>query len=376
MTDKEYIVTADYILGVLRAMIDGSPLPEKPLDVSFRMIYSLSKHHSLASTIYHYIENEVKKEGDTALIAAWQKERDVDFVKNLKQKDEFRRITELFTDEKISFLPLKGFLMKALYPRPELRTMADMDIFVSEEHIERAINLLLDRGYVCEHEIDDEGVHEALAKPPFINVELHRHLYQGSDFSFSDAKPKEDNPYWYLMEDSDFFAFILRHSKKHYTHGGCGMRAVLDIFLYKRKNPELITSEDFINKLKENDLYEFYVTISALADKWFLGKEPETDISEFEIYTVTGGTYGTLANSMGFGMKEHGRFRYVFGRIFPSPKLIMQRYKWVRKCVILLPVGYIVRIVQSIFNGRAKSHVDAISESNKREKKNNKNGSV
>ena len=56
----------------------------------------------------------------------------------------------------------------------------------------------------------------------------------------------KDNPYWYVMEDSDFFAFILRHAKKHYTHGGCGIRAILDIFLYMRKNTELVTSEEFI----------------------------------------------------------------------------------------------------------------------------------
>lgn len=377
MTDKEYLKASEYIIGVLRTMIDGSPLPKKPADTSFEMICRLAKHHSLASTVYHYIENEVKKEASPALVAVWQKERDVDFVKNLKQSDEFRRVTELFTKEKVAFLPLKGLIMKTLYPRPELRTMADMDIFVSVPQAERARELLLGMGYICEHEPDLEDVHDSLAKPPFINIELHKRLYKGSEFSFSDCKPKEDNPYWYVMEDEDFFAFMLRHAKKHYTHGGCGIRAVLDIFLYKRAKPNLVASEAFIDKLKENELYEFYVTVSALADKWFLGKEPETDISEFELYTVTGGTYGTLANSMGFQMEQHGKFKYIFSRIFPSPKIIKKRYKWVRRCAILLPVGYIVRIVQSIFNGRVKSHVDAISESNKREKeKNSKNGSV
>ena len=369
MTDKEYIVTSSYIFGVLRTMIDGSPLPSKPSDVSYRMIYGLSKHHSLASTIYYYIEEEVKKDAPSDLVSVWQKERDVDFVKNLKQTDEFRKITELFTDEKIPFLPLKGFIMKALYPRPELRTMADMDIFVSKEYIERAKNLLIERGYVLEHDTDEEEVHDSLAKPPFINVELHRWLYQGSDYSFDDARQKDDNPYWYLMEESDFFAFILRHAKKHYTHGGCGIRAVLDIFLYKRKNPELVQSEDFIRKLKENDLYEFYTSISALADKWFLTKEPGIDISELELYTVTGGTYGTLSNVIGFNFDEHGRFKYLWERIFPSPKVIMRRYRWAKKCVLLVPLGYIVRIVESIFNGRVKNHIVAVSEVEKKRKK-------
>lgn len=368
MTDKEYLKTSEYIIGALRTMIDGAPLPEKPSDTSFEMIYRLSKHHSLASTVYYYIENEVKKEASPALVAAWQKERDIDFVKNLKQTDEFRRVTELFTKEKVSFLPLKGFMMKALYPRPELRTMADMDIYVSEEQSARARELLEGIGYICEHDPDVQEVHDSMAKPPFINIELHKLLYQGSDFTFSDCRPKEDNPYWYVMEDDDFFAFMLRHAKKHYTHGGCGIRAVLDIFLYKRRYQNLAASESFINILKENELYDFYVTVSALADKWFSGKEPEIDISEFEIYTLTGGTYGTLTNSMGFGMEHQGRFKYIFSRIFPAPKIIKKRYRWVRRCVILLPVGYIARIVESVFNGRAKIHVNAISESNKREK--------
>ena len=194
MTDKEYLKASEYIIGALRTMIDGSPLPEKPADTSFEMIYRLAKHHSLASTVYHYIENEVKKEASPSLVAVWQKERDVDFVKNLKQTDEFRRVTELFTKEKVSFLPLKGLIMKTLYPRPELRTMADMDIFVSVPQAERARELLLGIGYICEHEPDLEDVHDSLAKPPFINIELHKRLYKGSEFSFSDCKSKEDNP--------------------------------------------------------------------------------------------------------------------------------------------------------------------------------------
>ena len=373
MTDKEYLKASEYIIGALRTMIDGSPLPEKPADTSFEMIYRFAKHHSLASTVYHYIENEVKKEASPSLVAVWQKERDVDFVKNLKQTDEFRRVTELFTKEKVSFLPLKGLIMKTLYPRPELRTMADMDIFVSVPQAERARELLIGMGYVCERDPDLEEIHDSLKKPPFVNIELHKLLYKGSEFSFSDCKPKEDNPYWYVMEDDDFFSFLLRHARKHYNNGGCGIRAVLDIFLYKRAKPNLAESVAFMDKLKKNGLYEFYITISALGDMWFLGKEPETDISEFELYTVTGGTYGTLVNRAGF----ERRFKYILSRIFPSPIVIKKRYRWVKRCVILLPVGYIVRIVQSIFNGRVKSHVDAISESNKREKeKNSKNGSV
>lgn len=368
MTDRDYIKTSEYIIGVLRTVVGGEPLPNKPTDVSWHGVYSLAKHHSLASTLYSYIEADLLKDAPSELVWHWKKERDIDFVKNVKQTSAFSEITELFTREKLAFLPLKGFMMKKLYPRPELRTMADMDIYVSEKQADRARDMLISIGYKCERDPNEEEIHDQLLKPPFINVELHKVLYKGSDFSFEDCTPREDNPYWYVMKDEDFFLFMLRHTHKHYTHGGCGIRAVLDFYLYKKAHPEILT-EKVENVIKESGLSDFYKKISALADKWFAASETGEDIAGFELFTVTGGTYGTFETRMQVSIKESGKLKYSLSRIFPPVKILKKRYKWVRKCVLLVPFAYIVRIVESIFNGRIKWHLKTAKKANEKNKK-------
>lgn len=369
MTDREYIKISEYITGVLRTVVCGAPLPDKPFDISWGSVYSLAKHHSLASTIYSSIEAELLNDAPLELVATWRKERDIDFVKNVKQTAAFSEITELFTREKLAFLPLKGFMMKKLYPRPELRTMADMDIYVSNEQADRARELLISIGYKCEKDPDEEEIHDQMLKPPFINVELHKVLYKDSDFSFDDCTPREDNPYWYVMKNEDFFLFMLRHTYKHYTHGGCGIRAVLDLYLYKNAHSEMFT-EKFENRISETGLFDFYKKISALADKWFAAADISEDISAFELFTVTGGTYGTYETRMQADIKESGNLKYSLSKIFPPVKIIRQRYKWVRKCVLLVPVAYVVRIVESIFNGRIKWHLKTAKKVNKKNKEN------
>ena len=46
MTVKEYLATSEYIIGTLRTMIDGAPLPQKAEDVSYWPSYFAEKEVS------------------------------------------------------------------------------------------------------------------------------------------------------------------------------------------------------------------------------------------------------------------------------------------------------------------------------------------
>lgn len=360
----------EYFRKVLLASVDGAALPKKPDDISWQSVFGMAKHHSLLTAAYDALRETLKNEASPELIAYLEKQYSIEYARNLTQNAEFKVITELFTKEKIPFLPLKGFLMKALYPKPELRVMADMDIYIGEENAKKARDLLSDIGYTCEVDPDIVDLHDVMVKLPFINVELHRCVEVGSDFGFSSCEPKEENPYWYVMSEKDFFMSMIRHTRKHYIHGGCGVRAILDLYLYKKKNKEFFNAPDFASEFEDDELYEFYKTISDVSDKWFSNDTEITELSEFEIYTLSGGTYGSLENRISKKLDKQSKLSYVISRLFPPPRAIILRYRWVKKCVILLPIGYLVRLVQAIFNGRAKEQAVAVSKANK--KKNTK----
>ncbi len=367
MDYTQYLLVCEYIIKVLRTMAFGEPLADKPDSVKWGEVYAVAKSHSFAGTLFYFLEDVLKSEAEGELLSQWERDRDFEFLKDRKQKEEFSRITELFTKEKLSFLPLKGFMMKALYPKSVYRFMVDMDIYVSVDGIERAKELLVGIGY--KEDIGYE-VHDSMLKPPFVNIELHKLIFEKTyGTEFGEFVPKKDNPYWYEMTDEDFYVYLIRHAHKHYSNtGGCGIRSVLDLYLYERANPLLVDSEGVIKKLREGGLYDFYLDLKALSLYWFASVKPERDISDFEGFILLGGTYGNIKNRVSSEIKGKNKFAYALSKIFVPKSIIYARFKWTKKCPVLLPFGYIARLFTSLFDGRAREYVDAINESGKREK--------
>jgi len=366
MDYTSYLAVCKYIIALLRTMAFGEPLPEKPGDIEWGTVYSVAKSHSFAGTLYYFLEDKIKATEDEKLIRAWERDRDFEFLQDKKQKEEFDRITELFTNEKLYFLPLKGFMMKKLYPRSVYRYMVDMDIYVSGEQIDRAKELLRSIGY---NDGAKYEVHDAMLKPPFVHIELHKLIFEKTyNTEFGEFYPKPDNPCWHVMSDVDFYVYLIRHAHKHYNNtGGCGIRSVLDLFLYEKAHGELVNSPEVLQKLKDGGLYEFYLDFKELSLYWFCGVPPQRDIAHFEGFILLGGTYGNIKNRVSVEIKGKSKLAYALSCVFPPKKTIYARYKWTKKCPLLLPFGYIARIFGAIFNGRVGQYVDAISESEKRQ---------
>jgi hypothetical protein len=109
MTDKEYLLVSEYLIGVLRTVVFSLPLPKKPDEISFESVYSLARHHSLASTVYAVLEPELLSSAPKSLVEVWKRERDIDYVKNVKQVAAFSEITgqKLRRTQWISCLPMR-----------------------------------------------------------------------------------------------------------------------------------------------------------------------------------------------------------------------------------------------------------------------------
>jgi hypothetical protein len=164
----------------------------------------------------------------------------------------------------------------------------------------------------------------------------------------------------------DFLVFLLHHAKKHDETGGAGIRTVFDFYLlFKKKSyNEALLRE----RLKKEKLLDFYETLKALIEFWFYGGKTTKELSDFELYTVTGGTYGTLENEYLRKNKKKGRAAIFFERLFPPFSLMSSRYPILKKCPILLPFFYPVRFVSSLFKGNVSRDVKAIRGASKKKK--------
>ena len=74
------------------------------------------------------------------------------------QHKEIERVKKLFSKEDIDFMPLKGALLKGLYPLPYMRYMSDIDILIRMEQYEKISSILKEAGYEFRLESDHEYV--------------------------------------------------------------------------------------------------------------------------------------------------------------------------------------------------------------------------
>ncbi len=369
MQNKEtLIITARYVAHLLVALNLGEAVPGLPEGISLRDVYLFSKKHSVAGAVLSAIEDAVTSSEDSELIARFSKEREIALAKNLVQTVEFGRITEAFTAAEIRFLPMKGFLFKALWGRPEWRTMADMDIYVSADGASRAAEVLCSLGYKFDH---GGSVHDCYVKPPYVNIELHKSLVGKDTGDFSAWGTKKDNPYWYVMSDEDFLVYTLSHMHKHHGSGGFGMRSLFDVYLYLVAKGDVLDSEYIECELDKRGILYFYRDTLALAGLWFGGKTGCTDaILELEAYVASGGTYGNIDNKVATSMRGKTKLGYYMSRFFLPYSSMVEIYKWLRPLPFLLPVAWVMRIFRALFDGRLRRELRAARTASKKDGEN------
>jgi hypothetical protein len=258
-----------------------------------------------------------------------------------------------FDSNKIDYMPLKGGILKSLYPSEELRSMGDIDILVRMEQYDRIRALMLSNGYQEQTERD----HEFVWNKEGIKIELHRRLipsfnkdyyaYYGD--GWQNAKPV-DGTYRFEMSITDTFVYLFTHFAKHYRDAGVGIRQALDLYVYKR-NYSL--SEEYIQeKMRLLKLDRFYANTMHMLDVWF-GSVEHTEASKLiSDRLFASGVFGTRENSLNSSMLKQinhqgsmkkAKISTWMKRVFVPYDGMRQLYPCLKKCPVLLPFMWIVR---------------------------------
>ena len=116
-----------YLLHLLFCALEDSAPSEKPEGVSWEEVFRQTKRHSVANMACYSVD-KLHGKPDEKLWKQWKEVRNKAVVKNVTLTAELRRICSLFADNGIRCLPIKGSRMKELYPRTDMRLMADLNI--------------------------------------------------------------------------------------------------------------------------------------------------------------------------------------------------------------------------------------------------------
>ena len=285
---------------------------------------------------------------------AWQKAVAREAVQHLAVE----QILRAFEENRIDCLPLKGSVIKDLYPRPDMRRMADVDILIKSEQAGAVKGLLQGLGYTLEHW--NQSHHDVYHRPPIMNIEIHRRLVsQDSPYNaylektWDRAQLKAGCRFIYQLSPEDFYIYLVIHLTKHYAAGGTGIRSFLDIRVYNNRYRDEMDRDYIQAELDKLNLRQFAQNIAGLSEVWF-GRAESSELSDaLAEHILSGGVYGTrkqvVASSIMGALPEGKRsFRsakalYLLKLLFPGLQSLKSQYPFLSRRPFLLPAVWVLR---------------------------------
>lgn len=245
-------------------------------------------------------------------------------------------------------LAVKGAVTKLRYDNEVLRSMGDIDILYQPGQHRLFKKTMADLGYT---DFQEGRKNDTYSRPPFITVEAHRELVESySNYAdyykniWSMARPKPGMQYTYEMTLEDEFIFNIVHLAEHFKEGGAGIRFIIDVFVYSRREMNRAYVEKELTNLGLN---EFYHHMVELSDYWFAGGRTSDLTEKLSDFVLSGGVFGDKENWAALAVQE-GKFKHFVKVCFPGYKSMRSMFPWLEGRGILLPYAWGLRGVRAL----------------------------
>lgn len=314
----------------------------------------------------------------------------------IDEMNKKRLLIKLLNEAKEKDIPVlvfKGVVLSQLYPEPSLRISCDTDLYIDEEIRQKMIDIFLENGYEFHEEDSNENVKKYL-HPSGHYIELHSKLttyIKGTkintlwDMRLTDARVHGiyDGVECDTIAYGEQLIFLMFHLFKHLMGEHANLRFLTDILLFlygyidemdvevlKERMVGLGYWKCFCNmygiglrylgfekleKLEAVGLEKYNEEAAeALIEELLLYYFDEED-EEFRLdltYSMTPYLTGDDNDCEGKGANGS-----MLAYLFPPYKHFPEEYTYVKKCPILLPIGWIHRIIKYVWETKiSKKH--------------------
>ena len=380
---KEIDKTGEDMLYLITcALHNQTPDKDKVCGMDLTALYRYARRHTLAAITYDALELLGSSIGDgpralakddtvVSVLTKWKETRDKALRKNLMLDAARKKLFQYMDAQHIWHMPLKGAILKDLYPRQEMRQMADNDILFDAEYEAAVKDYFVREGYeVISYA---KGNHDVYEKEPVYNFEMHTALF-GAEHNEVWAKyyenvkerlVKNETGAGYHFTDEDFYVYFVAHAFKHFDGCGTGIRSFVDCYVY-RSVKEL--DDSYIEKeLEKLGISEFEKMFCSASEKVFgqgLSLEELTE-EEYKMLSESmySGTYGTTKAMVSKKLRklqgdkapiaDKTKLLYYVRRLFPDMEFYKSYYPVVYKVKILIPFFVIYRMLRgAVFSGK------------------------
>lgn len=345
-------VTIDYTIKLIKEFLDGTHLSDIPEELDFDELYQFARFHKVEVMVYAALKKIDIEEKEEKL----RKFENL-FYQNLliseKQNYYYDLVEAAFSEAGIMLVPLKGSVIKALYPNSLFRSLSDIDVYIGPQNADKAREIMENLGFKTLEYGSKVLIHDTY-EIDGVDFELHKELMPHIPyFKGVEVCPdieadiiKENGKYRFSNES--FYVFMIIHIAKHIKHNGIGLRGFIDVRLFIKKHKEHLDWEKINAYLERSNLCWFHNCLLQLIDFWFEGKENVSEeIVEFGKHIAENGAIGdaeTIESSEKY--KKTGfwnKIKYFKNLIFLPYEYMADKYCILKKVPFLLPFCWCYR---------------------------------
>lgn len=364
MTEASKKTAYDMLYLTACAVNEIKPDRDRIVNMDLAELYRMCQFHSLTAAVCTALENAGISD------KKFQEAKSKAIRKNILLDAERKKIFEFMEENGIWYMPLKGIILKDLYPGIGMRQMADNDILYDRNFQKQLKAFMVQNGYKAESV--GKTHHDEYLKEPVYNFEMHTNIYDEAYKNFADyysgiksrLLKDKDNGFGYHLADEDFYIYITAHEYKHYMLGGTGLRSLVDCYVYIHNKGDKLDWDYIKNELSLLEINEFEQESREICLKIF-SPSGYSDLSEHERemleYYLFSGTYGTMQNLVNNKMEKFreetgsmSKFRYVWSRIFPPLECYRLYYPFFYRHKLLLPIGWTYRAFRGLLFRRKR----------------------
>lgn len=357
---------SDYFIELIKSTIHNEIPSEKPDDVEWRDVLNLAAYHKVDEMVICAVE-KLQKKPEKEIMDKMHKQHEKNQLINMIQLEEAEIIINEITARGIDILPLKGYVLKTLYPDSNYRQMGDLDFLLEEKNLEEAGSVLQELGYTAD-DVGLEDSHDVYCKRPYLEIELHRRLlppteenHWHTDDIWQRLKRNKENPHIMEMSPEDFYLYHLLHFEKHYSMDGCGIRSVIDQY-YLMKNYGESLDWDYLNDiLPKMNYVEFEAMSRGLAQVWFSDGEMKKEWEGPAEFIINSGAFGTFEQYQKWVMERYKREEgiktktgFFFRRMFMERERMEFSYPILKKHGWMLPFLWVHRLFKAVLFRRGR----------------------
>lgn len=277
----------------------------------------------------------------------------------------------------IKYCVLKGITVAELYNMPEVRISSDMDILIDEKDEKHVAEILKKSGYETKPRAKNDHHMKAYhavgglleVHVAFYSIATDKIIFDDEISYTEDFVRLEDGIY--SLGINDALMYLTAHLIKHLINDGAGIRQMMDLLLYMKNYEKQIDWNKYNALMKKLGYDTFIAVIKGIGVKYWgmdfhdavtVGNGMEELLEDSEI----GGLFSMTEKDRkafyhiytqrraGNNNAQHSIYRLKNSEtnpirmLFPKCVSMKARFEYVDKFPILLPVGWIHRIMEIV----------------------------